>query len=759
MHPYARCVTAAETPGVGLRTSKKGRRTDLEGQLAESGFPAGVGVPSSVLVALLVLLAGFCALYVREPESSAPEAVVESQQALVESLARSLSATAGQNVADLRTAATVTDPALPPADLLTAVNQSQPKWRGMTLLDGSSRAPIATRGDAITVPAAVTGTTAVPLTRPDGQLWMLVAAPLPDGSGRLLVAATSAGIPEVPLDAELRQGLLLTSQASEIVDTRGTVPAVEDAAAQNLLAGAAVAANSGQTGTYVGEPGTDAGAPDPSRASAMVVAYAPVGTGELAGELGLSVLSVVRAPVTEAGPVQQGLRPALALVIVALVGFGLIRAALVSPVRRLRADALQVAGGNLDDEVRLSRSSETRRIAAAVEYCRTKLRGEPAPEVRRSLGLSARSAVVLATVGLLGWSAWVAVTFGSGTPLVPTSVVSSHRSQVGNAAETIHRTVSDGLEDLQSVAGLNGSKDLDTLQPVVQQFAEQERFRSVYVIDQSGVVTAPSAGRPPLRGINALPDDPGVRLQDTAGRVPVLFAHVLLPDKTHTLVAEFDVDHLSELLRRAPGRVRLVDSELRTLAATDGFVAFEQLAGDNLRRGVADTLAGKPAARVDGEGTDRSVIVVRAVDDLPWVVVSDKPVRELSLPDNEVRRGAILVALLGALFAILLFGWHYLVLIRPLRRVAAASGFTEGEQTDVIYPQRQDQIGTIACCLEICRQALSDGAGRLGVARRPQGAATDQTTLIPVITDDEPADAPADRPSRRGRDRRSRAEV
>ncbi|MET0136521.1 MAG: hypothetical protein ABW215_23280, partial [Kibdelosporangium sp.] len=297
------------------------------------------------------------------------------------------------------------------------------------------------------------------------------------------------------------------------------------------------------------------------------------------------------------------------------------------------------------------------------------------------------------------------------------------------------------------VAGLSGSKDPATLLPVVRELAEQDRFRSVYVVDQSGIVTSTAAGRPPLRGINVLPPDAGVRLQDTAGRVPVLFAHTLLAGGSYTLVAEFDVDHLTGLLRRAPGRVRLVDDELRTLAATDGFVAFEQLAGDDVRRGVTDALSGRAVGRVDGEGRGRAVIVARSVEDLPWAVVSETPVNELSLPGNEVRRGAILVALIGALLAILLFGWHHLVLIRPLRTVAAAGKFADGKDTDVIYPQRQDEIGTIACCLEICRQALSDGVGRLGVARRPQGAATEQTMQLPRISavpDDDPLAAPAD---------------
>ncbi|SMC67036.1 HAMP domain-containing protein [Kibdelosporangium aridum] len=713
-----------------MRLKRKGRRrTDLEGQLAEGGFPAGVGVPSTVLVLLLILLAGFCAVQLREPDASAPQAVVESQQALVESLAKSLAATAEQNASDLRAAVTVSDPASQPADLLAAVNQNQPKWRGLTLAERSTGKPIVTRGEAV---AAATDASVTPVVGQDGQLRMQVSVPLPGDPARMLTAVTFAGIPAAPVDADLQHGLVLANKESQIVDSRGTLPKTDDAAAQSLLASAAAAASAGQTGSYVGEPGDN---------RALVVAYAPVGT-----DLGLALLSVVRAPVTEAGPARQGLRPALALVIVALVGFGLIRATLVGPVRRLRADALQVASGNLADRVRLPHSSETRRIAAAIEYCRTKLRDEPKPVVRRRPRLSARVAVFIAALGVLAWSGWVMVTVGGGVARVPDSVVSGHRSQVGNAAETISRTVNDGLTDLRSVAGLNGTKDPSALLPVVRELAGQDRFRSVYVIDQSGVVTATSAGRPPLRGINVLPADPGVRLQDTAGRVPVLFAHALLADGNYTLVAEFDVDHLSDLLRRAPGRVRLVNSELRTLAATDGFVAFEQIRGDSVRRGVTDALSGRTIGRVEGEGRDRAVITARSVDDLPWAVLSEKPVRELSLPGNEVRNGAMLVALIGGLLAVLLFGWHYLVLIRPLRAVAAAGKFT-----DVIYPQRQDEIGTIACCLEICRQALSDGVSRLGSARRPQGTATEETTQLPRIIVDDPLAEPSPR--------RSRAEV
>ncbi|MFC0105298.1 hypothetical protein [Kibdelosporangium aridum] len=185
---------------------------------------------------LLILLAGFCAVQLREPDASAPQAVVESQQALVESLAKSLAATAEQNASDLRAAVTVSDPASQPADLLAAVNQNQPKWRGLTLAERSTGKPIVTRGEAV---AAATDASVTPVVGQDGQLRMQVSVPLPGDPARMLTAVTFAGIPAAPVDADLQHGLVLANKESQIVDSRGTLPKTDDAAAQSLLASAA----------------------------------------------------------------------------------------------------------------------------------------------------------------------------------------------------------------------------------------------------------------------------------------------------------------------------------------------------------------------------------------------------------------------------------------------------------------------------------------------------------------------------------------
>ena len=184
--------------------------------------------------------------------------------------------------------------------------------------------------------------------------------------------------------------------------------------------------------------------------------------------------------------------------------------------------------------------------------------------------------------------------------------------------------------------------------------------------------------------------------------------------------------------------MRLVDDGLRTIAATDGFVAFADL-GPELRGSATDAGKDGPVATVR-EGTDGQAVVVAAPlrggvsGQLGWTVVAEQPVIDLALPGNELRRNAIVAALVAALLALLLFGWQYLLLIRPLRRVAAAADeIVARRYRSVIYPQHQDQIGTIASCLEICRQALTEGVRRLGGARRPSGAATDATELIAVV--------------------------
>jgi hypothetical protein len=724
-----------------VQISERGPQERLAEQLPEARFPGGVGSPSIVVLLLLLLLAGVCAAALRTSEPRrVPDELLISQQQLAENVARSIGISARQSTADLRTGADLSTGG--PAELVAAIQKSHPRWKGTVLLDGSSRKVLAASGETVpteALPPVLDGTVR-PLVGPGGEVRMLVAVPLSGRGreGRVVAALSTARLAGAPVDASLKQGLLLAAGDGRVLDFQGNVPGAADTATRSLVARAVAAARSGKQGTEVGEP--TRGASPAAGERAAVVGYAPVAADGMSGTLGLVVLSVVQAPIMPAESDWRGLTPAAALAVLALLTFGLIRLVVVSPVRRLRNGALAVAGGRLRSRVGVFRVREARRIAAGIEHCRMALRGIQPEPPRRRVGVSAGLAVAVASLGVLGWSGGVAATVGRDDVAVPRAVVTAARSQVGNTAEAMRRSLNDGLADLRAVAVLSKGQRLGSLEPALERLTTgQSRYRGVYVVGPAGRPEL-SVGRTPLRDSDAAPRGEGIKQHNTRGRVPVVYAHAPLPDGKRTLIAEFDLDHLTGLLERASGRVRVVDSGSRTIIANRGYLAFERLSDAALRAGAERALAGKPVAGVADVSGERSVLVSRtlggrgAAGSLRWVLVADQPVGALALAGNELRRDAQMVALVGVVLALVLFGWHHFVVVRPLRRVAAAADqLVAGDTTTVIYPQRQDQVGTIACCLEICRQAMVDGVGRLGQVRRPAGAATDATMLLPSV--------------------------
>jgi hypothetical protein len=301
--------------------------------------------------------------------------------------------------------------------------------------------------------------------------------------------------------------------------------------------------------------------------------------------------------------------------------------------------------------------------------------------------------------------------------------------EVSRIADSVRRSLDEGMSDMKVLSRFSGRNDEVGLRTSMEQMVAREtRYRSVYLVDMAGRVIV-HVGRPPLRAEGRLPvDEEDVHQYNTSGRLPVIFAHSRLPDGQHAVVTEFDVEHISGLLRQSAGRVRVVDPGLRTIADTEGYLAFQELSDDSLRRSVGEARLGTPGAKVVETPTGPSVVASVAISGsrsasmLAWVVVTDQPIAALNLPGNELRRRALVTSLLGAAIALLHCGWHELMLVRPLRRTAVAGQrLVNGDTKSMIFPVRQDQIGTITSCLEICRQALADGAHRLGDVRRPRG--------------------------------------
>ncbi|MEV7549823.1 HAMP domain-containing protein [Amycolatopsis sp. NPDC089917] len=734
----------------------------LRDQIPEAGFPRGVGVASVTTFVLLLMITAFTAVYLStagplsllraDSDKQVPDEVTAGRQRATTALAQALATSATSAAGDLRVAADsgVFDTAGDDA-VLDRLGETYPDWRGIAVFDPAAKKVVATHGEPVAVEnlreVDVTNLTVRPIARPGDNPLVLTALPLTGGrDGKLLVVST----PLRGIAAELGKGTVqqirLVTPDGAPLSSSGAEVAETDSVAQGLLSRAATAAAAGESGVLTGDAGTNPA--KPGEQVAPVVSYAPIASDGTAGSLGLAVVALSRFPV-EPVPVRwPGLIPAAVLLVLALAGFVLLRRAVVKPVLRLRADALAVAAGALDEPVRQSRIREVNRLTRAVERYRAKL-AVRRPRAKVKARFSALLVVGVVTIALLGWSVAVAATLGRQQAAVSPTVLGEYGGRVAHSAETLRRSLAQGLGDLRSVARLGSTAQPDRLNGMLRELAENEsRFRSVYVADAEGAVLH-QEGRESLRDPGKVPDGWGVRQHNTSGRVPVVYAFAHLPDSGKVLVGEYDIPRMASVLGSAGGRVRVVDEGKRTIADTQGYLAFSEVTDAVLVENITTAQSGKDAR----ESTDSSLVVANrlagegSVAELKWVVVADQPIASLGVADNTVRSGARVAALLTAVVALMLFAWHLLVVVLPLRRVAEsavpiAKGVGMGA---VVYPQRQDEIGTIASCVEICRQALTDGKARLGEVRRPEGAATDETKLLQRIeAETEPA-----RPARR----------
>ncbi|GLZ41843.1 HAMP domain-containing protein [Actinokineospora sp. NBRC 105648] len=718
--------------------ARSGGAAKLAEQVPEGGFLGSVRAPATVVAALFLILAALTVILL-EPhgESRLPAAFRDSQQQFAVSAARSIGVSATRGLGDLRVLA-ANSSAAKPDELLDLVMDNR-KWRGAAVVDRSTRALLATRGEQVPAQALPTDLTRDVLTRisePNSELGLLVGTPLPDG--RVLVATATLRLPDPGPDGGLDQSLFLTTAAGEVIATAHASP---DAAAMAprvtpLVVEAARAAPGG-AGLLLAPVADDA---------QQVVAYAPAASATDGPQLDLGVVAVASGRVDGPTAGRSGWLPAAVLAVLAALGLLATRWALTSPVHALRDDALRVAGGEVEHRVRTPRTAETARVAAGIEHCRAKVAGTAARRMRRAR-VSALVVVLLTCVSTVLWAVLVVLASRGDDTVVPETVVSSLRNQTGRAADTLRRSMNDGLADLETVARASGANDKALATALDRMSQDQVRYRSLYVVERDGEPSM-QVGRSPLRLRERPPTSSGIRQQNSAGRVPVLFAHVPLPDGKRTLIGEFDLDHIGRVLDQAPGHVRLLDDDLRTIGANEGYLAFEQATEDGVRAGVDTARRGDPTAAVTGAPGGQSLVASAAVTGgeigrLRWTVVSRSPVEEIALAQNEHRQRTLLVALLALLITGFGAGWHYFGVVRPLRRLAvSADAVVEGDLDSVIYPQRHDAVGTLAFCLEICRQAATQGAGRLGEVRRPRGSAMDETQYIRPIVDRAPEPAP-----------------
>jgi HAMP domain-containing protein len=712
------------------------RRIALDKQLPTPRFPAGVWVPATTCCCALVLVAALCAaLFGASSGERVPLAVVDSQQQLVTGLARVLTNAVEATEDSVEDAADqyADGRQRDPAKLLDQLNDDGVRWAGTAVLEAKTRRPLVVRGEP--VPVALLGSTIDKKTTRSllngSEPRVLIGVPLADG--RLLAGVSVLRVRQLRL---AKQQAILVGLASGPLQTQARLLQGADPSADETVMAIvrrAVRATDG------GDP---ASRTRPAGQNALVAVAAPVGDSDFA------LASTVRTPLVDAGSRWLGVPPAVGLLLGAGLAFGLLWLALVRPLRRLLGLAKARACGETGQPRGGFWLSEARRIAAAPDGGRDR---------KRPRGIPAVLVVLVATLDLAFWAVSTLGSYGDGAQAVPTQVVSDAGNQIESVASALGDVLDAGRTELAKVAAQTGG-DTNGLKLALDRMADRDsRYRSLYLADQAGRPQL-TVGRQPLRQPRPLPGDTGVQLDNDSGRLPVIYANTRTADG-RSLVAEFDVPFLARLLKRIDGHVRVVDAKLRTILDTGGYRAFQPIpAGASrvaLDRHAAQTRAaartraaaqGQPATQIRSEvlttagGLNPMLVASTPLSapattaQLKWTVVAERPASDLRLPANDVRRAVLLAAGAAIVLAVLMFGWHYLVLLRPLRRLAvAADRLADGDTETVISPQRHDEIGAIAACLEICRQVRVDGASRLAGAARLRGNDNDFTTVIPAI--------------------------
>jgi hypothetical protein len=687
----------------------------LSQQLPSAGFPAGSHAPALVylwttmLVAIATVL-GF-AVFDRD---DVPAAVRESQQDLMLKVARSLALTLAAVDAPFdQIAGTLSaGAAATPTTIAPLIGEAS--WAGVAIIQPSSRRIVAASGEAVPLNLLPDGAPTdghTPVMTVDGPALIRGATIGPD---RMLIGLQPVRMRNLRLNPDAQHGVYVLTRDGRNYLTQG-VDAVPASRRGEL---------------FKGVPGLDSSRSETIRVDewpdrALVVSAAPI------ADTGFVVASVVVAGISPGTSFAHGLLLALVVLVTACIAYAMMRGALVKPLQQLLHQAKLDACGAVTKTRRTLRIREGYRVAQALAVsAETRIHGRRwRPTVMQGLAAAA-------LVALLGPAFAVAVSLTRPPVDLPVQLNRDQESAVEAISTTLGNALSSGLRTVQQ---LNRAEPTATGGAITTALAEalegNHRLRGAYLVDPGGAVAA-SAGRPSLRSPQPMPGRSGVVIDPAVERLPVLYAYQVRAD-SRALVVEYDIDYLLGLMRGADGRAVVVDPDLRTILDSEGFRAFRPVRDPTLRNAAVAALAGETISRSTDMDGDPALIAGTAVAGpavahLEWVVVLERNAGTLRLPSMLEQRWALLMA--GAVTAILVttLVWQYYIFVRPLRRLASASDrIVGGDFDEPLTPQRHDDVGAIAMCLEICRQVRHAGSARFGGAVRLRGSAANFTAVLP----------------------------
>ncbi|SDM71671.1 HAMP domain-containing protein [Streptomyces wuyuanensis] len=732
----------------------------------------GIRPPIALLCVLILALAGLTAK-VLGPGSDpvVPKAVLSSQQHFAEDGAIALRASIDERVTDLQRTAAALNAGAPvePERVLSDLGRTYQKWTGTTVLDLESGKVLAARGEAIPLAwldkDVLTGDNAlkphmVRLETGDVRLMTMVVLDWKDRPQQLLVASNSLTVPAITLGpfrsmaVATRDGEVLATagfeqaealnsdkQRQELTFLQKQMSRLSDQAAERTQQHPFSAKEPGSRG-YPGVSGTLLG--DDYNGRIATAGYASLASSDpeekesVAAGLGLTVVAMLPVVQQESGEQDRklfGLVAAGALVVLGMLAAAVLWATVQRPLLRLFLESRRLARGDLTRPVAVPRWGEAARIGSALERLREQLRGagdeDAAPRGGRSR-FGTRGPLVLTGALLLLWCVPVGLLLNrtDGSVSVPAAMVNDQRDRTDLIADRVRRALNEAQADLVSTSRLiDADNPGATADRLTDALRKHTRYQALYVVGEGGKVLARAGGDP--RPWSEGEDLPLVRVSGKGEKKPTVQVGAPVPKhKGTTLVGELRVEFLNSLLKRPGlGEVRVVDADAQTLAASDGFLAFEELPNDalpDLVRAAAVQVGAGPVENglLIREGGRVTVAAAAPFSgggvaaDVGWSVVSWQKADRFQIAPYEREDRSVLAGMLGLAAIIVCLGWVHLVVARPLRALAtSAEKLADGDLKTVLYPRYQDEVGAVVRSLELLRQQLQ--AHRQNQARRP----------------------------------------
>lgn len=735
----------------------------------------GIRPPIALLCVLLLALAGLTAKVLGpDTEPVASKAVLSSQEYFAQDGAIALRASIDERVTDLERTATALTAGGPadPERVLSDLSKAYQKWTGTTVLDLGSGKVLAARGERIPLAwldeDVLTGDKAltprmVRLETGDVRLMTMAVLDGKEGAQQLLIASNSLSVPSINLGPF--RSMAVVAQGGEILATAGfeqsealnsdaerkeltflqkQMTRLSDRAAKETEQNPISAREPGSRG-YPGVSGTLLGEDYNGRVAtagyASLAASDPEDGESVAAGLGLTVVAMLpvvqQQTVTEDGRQLFGLLAAGALVLLGLLAVAVLWMTVQRPLLGLFLESRRLARGDLIRPVTVPRWGEAARIGAALERTRCQL-GVSAPDggaharpARKFRG-GARGPLVLTAVLLLLWCIPVGFLLNrtDGTVSIPAVMVNDQRDRTDLVADRARRALNEAQADLVSISRLIDIEDPAATEAVLKDaLREHTRYQALYVVGEGGGVIARAGDDP--HDWSAEKDLSLVRVSGRGEKKPVVQAGAPVPEhKGMVLVGEVRVEFLNSLLKRPGlGEVRIVNADARTLAASDGFLAFEGLPNDTLPDLVRAANVQVGAGPVENGLLirDGGAVTVAAAapftgggvaSDLGWTIVSWQDAGHFEITAYEREDRSVLASLLGIALIVVCLGWIHLVVVRPLRALAAgAEKLAAGDLKTVHYPRYQDEVGAVVRSLELIRQQLQ--ARRQDQVRRP----------------------------------------